>query len=305
MENALERIRALCEPVPPPRETLQYQHYFCSSEPGDSAQLKSNEHLRVELYKSVSALIRAFGLIANDLEASGYSSAKAVEIRREVAHYAAVRDEVKLGSGENVDFKQFESGMRFLLDTYIEAGASEVIARFQDVGLVQLIAQRGKDAIDALPAGIRRNKEAVAETIINNVRMTIVGELALNPRYYEKMSELLDALVQQRRKNAISYKAYLQGLLDLASTLAKRESHVVYPDWVQNGAQRALFDFGWDDPSLACQVDAAIRRAKPHDWLGNRLKERVVANAIRDILPKDFSRFEELFDLVKARDEYR
>ncbi len=36
----------------------------------------------------------------------------------------AVRDEVKLGAGENVDFKQYEAGMRLLLDTYIQADAS-------------------------------------------------------------------------------------------------------------------------------------------------------------------------------------
>jgi len=28
LDDALERIRALCEPVAPPKETLEYQHYF-------------------------------------------------------------------------------------------------------------------------------------------------------------------------------------------------------------------------------------------------------------------------------------
>jgi len=35
------------------------------------------------------------------------------------------------------------------------------------------------------------------------------------------------------------------------------------------------------------------------------MKEKVVANAIRKVLPRDFDRFDELFDLVRARDEYR
>lgn len=35
------------------------------------------------------------------------------------------------------------------------------------------------------------------------------------------------------------------------------------------------------------------------------MKEKVVANAFRHVLKEDFARYDELFDLVKARDEYR
>ena len=305
LEEALERIRALCEPVKPPKETLQYQHFFCANDPGNAAQLKKNEPQRVELYKSVSSLVRAFGVLANDMEAAGYSPQQAAAIKNEVAHYVAVRDEVKLGAGENVDFKQFEAGMRFLLDTYIQAGASEVVATFENVGLVELIVKRGIGAIDDLPPGIRKNKDAVAETIINNVRKTIVDENAMNPKYYDSMSSLLDALIEQRRQQAIDYKAFLDGLVALAVQIGKQESDTEYPAWVKNRAQRALVDFGWDDETTPLQLDAAILVAKPHDWVGNRLKEKVVAQAIRKVLPGGFDRFDELFELVKARDEYR
>jgi type I restriction enzyme R subunit len=253
----------------------------------------------------VSSLVRAFGVLANDMEAVGYSPQKAAAIKNEVAHYVAVRDEVKLGAGENVDFKQFEAGMRFLLDTYIQAGASEVVATFENVGLVDLIVKRGIGAIEDLPPGIKKNKDAVAETIINNVRKTIVDENAMNPKYYDSMSSLLDALIEQRRQQAIDYKAFLDGLIALAVKVGKQESDTVYPVWVKNGAQKALVDFGWDDETTPVQLDAAILVEKPHDWVGNSLKEKVVAQAIKKVLPEGFDRFDELFDLVKARDEYR
>ncbi|MBB5633637.1 type I restriction enzyme R subunit [Cryobacterium mesophilum] len=305
LDEALERIRALCEPVAPPKETLQYQHYFCAAEAGNAEQLKANEPKRVELYKSVSGLVRAYAVLANDMDAAGYSTAQAASIKKEVAHYVAVRDEVKLGANENVDFKQFEAGMRFLLDTYIQAGSSEVVAEFEDTGLVDLIVQRGAGAIDALPPGIKKNKDAVAETIVNNVRKTIVDERAMNPKYYETMSSLLDALIEQRRQEAIDYKKYLEDLIALATKVGKKESDTVYPDWAKNGAQRALIDFGWADDNIAIQLDAVIGVAKPHDWVGNKMKEKIVANAIKKVLPEGFDRFEELFDLVRARDEYR
>lgn len=35
------------------------------------------------------------------------------------------------------------------------------------------------------------------------------------------------------------------------------------------------------------------------------MKERALARALRHVLPDDFERFDELFELVKARGEYR
>ncbi len=105
LTEALERIRALCEPVAPPKNTRQYQQYFCAQDQGNAEQLKANEPKRVELYKSVAAVVRAFGALANDMAAAGYSVAETEAIRAEIAHYANVRDEVKLGAGEDVDFK--------------------------------------------------------------------------------------------------------------------------------------------------------------------------------------------------------
>lgn len=304
LEEALEKIRALVEPVRAPKGTLEYQRYFVASVPGDADQIKANEAKRIELYKAVSGLVRAYTALANDMDAAGYSVAEAAAIKKEVAHFVAVRDEVELGAGENIDMKQFEAGMRALLDTYIQATPSEVVAAFHK-GLVDLIVERGEGALDTLPPNIRKNPEAAAETIINNVRKTLIDEHALNPRYYDKMSALLDALIAQRHQEALDYKAYLQQLLALATKVGKKESDTVYPDWAKSGAQRALVDFGFPDEGLAVVVDTAIMREKQHGWVGNTMRERALARQLHRVLPLGFDRFEELFELVKARDEYR
>ncbi len=305
LDEALERVRAICEPVAPPKNTLQYQRYFCAIEPGNAEQLKANEPKRVDLYKAVAAATRAYGNLANEMGAAGYSDAEAAAIRDEIAHYAAVRDEVKLGAGEDIDFKQYEAGMRFLLDTYIQANASETVADFEDTGLIQLIVQLGAGAIDKLPQGIKKDPEAVAETITNNMRKVIVDERAMNPKYYDKMSQLLDALIEQQRQGAIDYKQYLERLLAQAQQLGKRESDTVYPAWADNGARRALIDFGLPSEDVAIKVDSAVMDSKPYDWLGNPIKEKKVKRALRKALPDRYERLDELFDLVKARNEYR
>lgn len=304
LDDALERVRALIEPVAPPKGTLQYQQYFCALEPGNSDQLKANEPKRVELYKSIAAAVRAYGNLANEMTDAGYTPVEADTIRHEISHYVDVRAEVKLGAGENIDFKQYEAGMRYLLDTYIQAGASQTVADFADTGLIELIVHHGTKAIDTLPEGIKKDPEAVAETIVNNIRQVIVDERPLNPKYYDSMSTLLDAILDERRRQALDYQQYLAKLIDTAKKVGTQDSGTTYPEWADNGARRALIDFGFADPALPIQIDTAILTSKPHDWVGHPMKEKVVKRALHKVLPPDFDRLDELFDLVKARHEY-
>ncbi|WP_128645741.1 type I restriction endonuclease subunit R [Rhodococcus sp. BS-15] len=308
LDEALERVRALVEAVAPPKGTLQYQQYFCAQDQGDAAQLKANEPKRVELYKSVSAVSRAYSNLANDMIEAGYSEKQIADIKTEIAHYIDVRAEVKLGAGEDVDFKQYEAGMRYLLDTYIRADASQVISEFEDTGLVDLIVKLGAEAIDKLPAGIKKDPESVAATITNNMRKVIIDEHALNPKYYDKMSELLDAIIEERRKQTIDYQQYLAKLLETAKNLGTGEgTGHEYADWVTDGARKALVDYFWPTEHLALQIDTAVRTTKPDAWVGNLLKEKVVKRALRKTLPDEYDddKLNEVFDLVKARDEYR
>ncbi|WP_284747745.1 type I restriction endonuclease subunit R [Amycolatopsis sp. RTGN1] len=308
LDEALEHIRALCEPVASPKGTVEYQHYFVSTVPGDADQIKANEPKRIELYKSVAALLRAYGVLANDMDAAGYGEVDAIAIQNEVKHYVAVRNEVEVGAGENIDLKQFEAGMRALLDTYIQADPAEPVATF-DEGLVHLIVDQGIGAIDALPPGIRESDEAVSATIINNVRRTIVDERVLNPRYYDRMSVLLDALIERRNQEAIEYADFLNELIDLTRQLVNGESTTAYPDWARTPARRALVDFDWPEGSVVNAEDLhdVIQNSKEHGWAGNAMKERALARALVKALPAglDSDDVKRLIALLKEHDEYR
>ncbi|MEV5715469.1 type I restriction endonuclease subunit R [Amycolatopsis mediterranei] len=308
LDEALERIRALCEPVASPKGIVEYQHYFVSTVPGDVDQIKANEPKRVELYKSAAALVRAYSVLANDMDAAGYSQAEAAAIQDEVKRYVAVRNEVEVGAGEKIDLKQFEAGMRALLDAYIHADPAEPVATF-DEGLVHLIVERGIGAIDALPPGIRQSTEAVSATIINNVRRTIVDERVLNPKYYDRMSALLDALIEQRNQEAIEYADFLNRLIDLTRQVGTGESTAAYPAWAKTPARRALVDFDWPEGS---NVDVeylhlVIQQFKEHGWAGSPMKERALARALIKVMPGGFDAdvFWRLIALLKEHDEYR
>ena len=325
LEERREAIKALCEPVDPPRATAAYLRFFCAAESGNAGQLKDNEPKRVALYKLVAAFLRAYANLANEIRDAGYSDAEAQEIKDEVDHYEKVRQEIKLASGDYIDMKMYEPAMRHLLDTYIRAEESEKLSAFNDMTLVQLIVERGEKAVEALPAGIRKSRAAVAETIENNVRRLIIDEMAVNPKYYEKMSALLDDLILQRKQEAMDYKAYLTQIVELTRRISGQETQGSYPSSVDSVPLRALYDNLKEPEALAVQeprapygatstfdpreeqalaLDSAIRNVKKADWRGNRFKEREVRNAIKSELGDDEDLVRTIFEIVKAQRDY-
>ncbi len=284
LEETREAVKALCEPVDPPKDTAAYLRYFCAKESGDAEQLKENEPNRLALYKHVAAFVRAFANLSNELDQAGYTTAEVTTLKSEVDHYEKVRSEVKLASGDYIDLKMYEPAMRHLIDTYIRAEESEKISAFDDLSLVQLIVERGADAVGALPKGIRENREAVAETIENNVRRLIIDEQPINPKYYEKMSELLDALILQRRQTALNYQNYLQKVVELTKKVKNPTEGASYPKTINTSAKRALYDNLGKNEALALAIDRAVLVSKQDDWRGNKFKVKKVSLAIKAAL---------------------
>ncbi len=321
LEETREATKALCEPVEPPHDTAAYLHFFCAAYSGNAWQLKNNEPKRVAFYKQVAAFLRAYANLANEMSEAGYSDAEAQAIKAEVDHYEKVRQEIKLASGDYIDLKVYEPAMRHLLDTYIRAEESGQLSGFDDLTLVELIVERGEEAVEALPAGIRKSCEAVAETIENNVRRLIIDETEVNPRYYEKMSELLEALIRQRKQESINYKEYLAQIVDLTRKISQPETQASYPASINSAALRALFDnlvvlvptarepLGTEPPvnvreAKVLALDCAIRRVKKADWRGNKIKEREVRNAIHAELGDNETLVNAIFEIVKTQSDY-
>lgn len=305
LDTALEMVKALCEPVKAPRNTQDYIHYFCGESGHNQDELIEKEALRLALYQNVVKLIRAFANIANEMQEAGYNEQQIVTIRAEVIHFEKVRDEVKIASGDLLDMKRFEPAMRHLLDMYIRAEDSEVLMDFEELGLIELIVEKGADALDALPKDIRNDEQAMAETIENNVRKTIIDENPVNPKYYEQMSVLLDELIELRRQKAIEYQEYLKRVRDLSSKIIRPEkstSH--YPSSMDSSAKRALYDNFGKDELLATKIDSVIRYTKKADWVGDKFKEREIAFAIQQDTKGYDIDIQSVMELAKAQREY-
>jgi type I restriction enzyme R subunit len=302
LENAREALALLCEPVEPPAGELEHIRYFCGNTeiPEDLAE---REPRRVALYKATVALVRAFASISDELEAAGYSNAEIAQIKAELNRYLNLREIIRKASGETIDLKAYEADMRHLIDTYIEADEPKKLSMFDQTPLLDLIVNSGiAKAIASMPDGIKGNKDAIAETIANNVRSRIIKEHLNDPAYYDKMSILLDEIIKDLRAKRLDYEAYLKKIAELAKQVKAGQADDT-PERINTPGRRVLFNNLGNDESLALQVDDAVKKMRPDGWRGVQAREQVVKAALYGVL-QDEAEVERIFLIVKQQKEY-
>jgi type I restriction enzyme, R subunit len=302
LDNALEAITLLCEPVESPQGELEHIHYFCGNTE-IASDLQEREPQRAALYKGTAALVRAYANIADELEPAGYSEADIGRVKQQVQHYIDVRDIVRRASGESLDLKAYEADMRHLIDTYIEAKEPRKISPFDGMPLLDLIVKTGiANAINEMPKNIKGNKNAVAETIENNIRRKIIKEQLTDPALYEKMSALLDEILAARNAKAIEYEEYLKRIAELAKKVEAGKGDDM-PATLNSHGKRALYNNLNQNGELALRIDERVKEVRPDDWRGVAPKENVIKQALFDIL-KDGGEVERIFSIIKAQSEY-
>ena len=210
---------------------------------------------------------------------------------------------IRKASDETLDLKGFEADMRHLIDTYIEAAEPRKISPFDTMGLLEVIVNTGiVEAVASLPDGIKSDKGAIAETIENNVRRTIIKENLNDPAYYEAMSALLDEIIAARKARAIEYEEYLKRIAELARKVQNGQSGQT-PQALNTPARRALWNNLRHGEELALKVDAAVQNARHDGWRGVQAREQVIKAAIHGVLP-DANEVERIFLIIKAQGEY-
>lgn len=192
--------------------------------------------------------------------------------------------------------------MRHLIDTYIEAEEPRKISPFDGTPLLELIVKTGiANAINQMPKSLKGNKNAVAETIENNVRSTIIKEQMSDPAFYEKMSALLDEIIAAGKAKAIEYEEYLRRIAELAKRVEAGKGEDT-PETLNTPGKRALYNKLRQNEELAPRIDEAVKQVRPDGWRGVEPRERVIKRALFDIVKDD--EVERIFLILKAQNEY-
>src|SRR5271163_2381872 len=129
------------------------------------------------------------------------------------------------------------------------------ISPFDNMGLMDLIVKTGiANAIATQLGGLKGNKNAIAETIENNVRRKIIKEHLNDPAYYETMSKLLDEIIAARKAKAIEYEEYLKRIAELAKKVNAGHSEET-PEKLDSPGKRALYNNLNKNEDLALRID--------------------------------------------------
>lgn len=306
LDNALEMISYLCEPVLPPKGIEEYIHYFVATESGNAGQIEKNKPKRMELYKATASLSRAYANLANEMAKAGYTEKERKTIHEQVKYYEDVRQVVQCAANEYIELKSYEGDMRHLIDTYIDARAAEKISDFDGFSLIDMIVKLGVDkASDMLPASIVKNRKTLQETIENNARFRIIEKTLTDPKYFERMSKLLDELIKRRKEEAIEYEEYLAEISRLLQQIEDPTVSEVYPSSLDTPAKRALYNNLGKDETLALGIHEEILSTRKDSWRGHAIKERQVKSAIRTHLPDNEELLESIFQIVyEHKEEY-
>src|ERR1019366_507088 len=160
--------------------------------------------------------------------------------------------------------------------TFQPALTPRKISPFDNMSLLDLIVKTGiANAIATQLGGLKGSKEAIAETIENNVRSKIIKEHLNDPAYYEKMSKLLDEIISLRKAKGIEYEQYLKRIAELAKRVEAGQAEDT-PEQVNTPGLRALYNNLNKDRGLALKIDEAVRQTRPDGWRGVQAREMVI-----------------------------
>ncbi len=295
LEEARDQLRSLCEGVKEPKDEEDYIAYFC----GDN--LEKNAQKRRLFYQLVGAFLRMF-VELNNLEKPVYSKEEMHKIKQEAEFYRHLQKMIGLNSGDSVDLKSYSEDMRRILDAYIKATDSKTLIKIEDQGLCEVLAQMDINDFNKELSQAFKNESSMAECIANNTKKRIIEKEASDPKYYEKLSSLLNDLINQFREKKLTYLEYLQQIQNLTKQVIRKEDKN-YPTKINTNALKTLYDNLDENEALALEIDACIRENKRDGWVGHHQKEKNLKIALGKII-NDEGLLENIFNLAKHIEEY-
>lgn len=305
LEEAKEQVDALLELVhPQTREGFFRYFVYDDNAPEEEMdkQLDDNAEKRSKLYKYVRRYLNCYANLANSLEDMGYSEAERKEYAECAKKYDALKREIELRSNDHIDMRRYEPDMRQVLDLYVKAEDSEVIAKLDDTSFLDIVAAQNEEQLNDLPDELKDEYgRASAETVEANLREVIRKDSPFNPAYYGKLSIILQELIDKRKKEMLDYEEYMKELIELVKK-ARGKSANSYPESIKTPGMRALYDNLGQNEYLAIRAHEVIKENALVGFRDNRLKQRKLIKALAKLLGDEMA--QKIYDIIKLHDEY-
>lgn len=305
LEEAKEQVEVLLALVhPQTREGFFRYFVYDDNAPEEEMdkQLDDNAEKRSKLYKYVRRYLNCYANLANSLEDMGYSEAERKEYAECARKYDALKREIELRSNDHIDMRRYEPDMRQVLDLYVKAEDSEVIAKLDDTSFLDIVAAQNEEQLNDLPDELKDEYgRASAETVEANLREVIRKDSPFNPAYYGKLSIILQELIDKRKKEMLDYEEYMKELIELVKK-ARGKSANSYPESIKTPGMRALYDNLGQNEYLAIRAHEVIKENALVGFRDNRLKQRKLIKALAKLLGDEMA--QKIYDIIKLHDEY-
>ena len=305
LEEAKEQVEALLALVhPQTREGFFRYFVYDDNAPEEEMdkQLDDNAEKRSKLYKYVRRYLNCYANLANSLEDMGYSEAERKEYAECAKKYDALKREIELRSNDHIDMRRYEPDMRQVLDLYVKAEDSEVIAKLDDTSFLDIVAAQNEEQLNDLPDELKDEYgRASAETVEANLREVIRKDSPFNPAYYGKLSIILQELIDKRKKEMLDYEEYMKELIELVKK-ARGKSANSYPESIKTPGMRALYDNLGQNEYQAIRAHEVIKENALVGFRDNRLKQRKLIKALAKLLGDEMA--QKIYDIIKLHDEY-
>lgn len=305
----LEALEREVDGVSAPKDLEAHLVYFCGSQ---GARLNAEEkakllRMREKLYKETNKLLRAWAELKPRLSEAGVTETDAKRYESRVTFFTNLKMDVGLRSGDLLDLKMYEADMRHLIDNYIDAFDSKKLSDIDDFTLLDFIEKQDEEAKSK-----DKTDESAAETIENNFSVELVQKQLENPKYFERMSAILEMIIRERKEETLKYQALLDKYKEMARILRHPENDPHYPESIRaRAALRSLFDNCGEDEALAIKLDEAVTTSKEIGFRDDPIKQRRIQKAIYGALADYIGdpderrkKVEEFYNLVVQQKEY-
>jgi len=298
--KVLATLDALCEGVEPPAGGPEYRNYFGCQGGSTPEEEELYAQRREKLYRLVGMLARAYAAFKPHMAEAGVSEADQLFYEQRVKFYHELCKDIGQASADFLDLKPYEPDMRYLIDTYIAAGESEKLEVLNNFTLVDFIDEKVDEEKQDPPT--KKEQDSISETIENNTTKELVQKKLLNPKFYERMSEVLKKLMESRKAGVIEYKKLLEEYKKLALELKNPALTGHYPQSIADSAiKQALYDNFGEDEKLTLALHKAFLGSKLQGFKYNVAKQNKIKAALWKVL-KDDEKVEQVYEILAAQE---
>ena len=209
-----------------------------------------DEALRHEFYARLKAFSRCLHIsLSSDKLFDVFDEAKVDALKRDWKQFSELKRSVQLRYQETVDVREFEPKIQKLLDDHVVAMPAETI--------IEVVNINDPNALKAVVEETGVSEASRADRIASATRRAITEKMDEDPTFYKQFSELLEETIRAYREKRLSEREYLNGIVDLASKMARRDHGRDVPKNIRGDDDAQAF-FGILDGQLKTMGDEPV-----------------------------------------------